>query len=125
MRSAVRHFVYSLFLLAGACGGSGDSSPYGVPDPGGGGPPGTPVVTNTVTVRDNVFSPNAVQVAPGTTVRWTWAEDAREHNVRFPDGTGSDTLIANGTYSRAFPTAGTFTYQCALHASMTGTVTVK
>ena len=113
MRSAVRRFCLSLVVLAGACGGSDDPSPYQVPNPGP--QPGAPVVTNAVAVRDNVFSPNAVQVAPGTTVRWTWADDAHEHNVSFTDGTGSENLSASGTYSRPFPTAGTFTYRCTLH----------
>jgi len=113
--------------LSAACGG-GESSPAGVTSPGPSGGstnPNAPVSTNAVTVSDNNFSPVAVQVAPGTTVRWTWTPDAREHSVRFADGTGSEILVANATFAKTFPTTGTFTYQCSVHATMTGSVTVR
>lgn len=117
-----------LALLATACGG-GSSGSGTIGDDGyttsPGGTTGTPVVSNAVTVADNSFSPATVQVSPGTTVRWTWGQEAHEHNVRFSDGTGSETLGGNATYSRSFLAAGTYTYQCTLHAGMSGTVTVK
>jgi len=107
--------------LAAACGGYGDGYTSG--PPGGGGPP-TPTATNAVTVSDNQFAPSAIQVAPGTTVTWTWAQGSSVHNVTFQGG-ASDNLANGATFSRAFPTAGTFTYQCTLHPGMTGTVTVQ
>ncbi|HEY9229545.1 MAG TPA: plastocyanin/azurin family copper-binding protein [Gemmatimonadaceae bacterium] len=124
MKFVAQCCVVSLTVLLAACGGGGDSNPTGVTPGGNNGNPTTPVSTSAVTVSDNVFNPAAIQVAPGTTVRWTWSSDAREHNVRFTDG-GSEILAANATFSRAFPTAGTFTYQCTLHSGMTGTVTVR
>jgi plastocyanin len=75
-------------------------------------------------VSNNQFTPSAIQVAPGTTVTWTWAQAASQHNVTFQDG-ASQILGGGATYSRTFQTAGTFTYQCTLHPGMTGTVTVQ
>jgi plastocyanin len=111
-------------FLIGCGGGGSNADPYVITNPSGP-PQTTPTATNAVSVSDNLFSPAAIQVAPGATVRWTWVADSREHNVRFADGTGSEILTANGSYSRHFPTAGTYNYQCMLHSGMNGTVTVK
>ena len=124
MRIAVSIFISSFVVLATACGGA-DSPTAANPGPGGSGNPTTPSNTNAVSVSDNLFTPSSIQVTPGTTVRWTWTAEARDHNVRFPDGTGSADLAANATFSKTFPTAGTFTYQCTLHPGMNGTVTVR
>lgn len=125
MRSVLQILGTASIALAAACGGGGDgytSSPPGG-NPGGGGPP-TPTITNTVAVSDNQFSPTAIQVSPGTTVTWTWAQGSSQHNVTFQDG-ASQTLVGGATYSRAFQAAGTFTYQCNIHPGMSGTVTVQ
>ena len=64
-------------------------------------------------------------VAVGTTVKWTWANGAVNHNVTFDDGTKSATQNT-GTYSRQFNTAGTYNYPCTIHGpSMSGTITVQ
>ena len=39
-------------------------------------------------------------------------------------GGGYGMPTAGGSYAVSFPTAGTYTYHCANHAQMTGTVTV-
>ena len=126
MRSALRFLSAGALGLSVACGGSA-SDGY-VTNPGGGNNnptnPTTPTSTNAVAVSDNQFSPSAIQVTPGTTVTWTWASSSSPHNVIFSDG-GSQTLGANATYTRAFATAGTYNYQCTLHAGMSGSVTVR
>ena len=86
--------------------------------------PATPQATDKVTVGNNVFSPADIQVSPGTTVTWTWAQDASDHNVTFNDGTGSGNK-SSGTFTRTFSSGGTFPYSCTLHPGMSGTVTVK
>lgn len=83
----------------------------------------TPPATANVSVIDNAFDPDATTVAAGGTVTWTW-NGASGHNVTFPSGSSSSTQ-ASGTFSRAFPAAGTFDYQCTIHAGMNGTVTVQ
>jgi plastocyanin len=96
-------------------GCSGDSS-----GPGESGNSGT-----TVTVRSNFFDPATLNVPVNSTVTWTWNSGGVEHNVTFQSGTNSATQ-ATGSFARAFPTAGTFTYVCTIHAGlgMTGVVNV-
>lgn len=86
--------------------------------------PATPVSTDKVTVSDNQFSPNSIQVSPGTAVTWTWSPNSADHNVSFADGTSSGNK-SSGSYTRTFSAAGTFPYSCTLHPGMSGTVTVK
>ena len=121
MRSVLQILGAASIALAAGCGGSGGG--YASGPPSGGGPP-TPTATNAVSVSDNQFAPNSIQVAPGTTVTWTSAQGSSQHNVTF-QGSASNNLASGATYSRAFPAAGTFTYQCTLHPGMTGTVTVQ
>jgi plastocyanin len=72
------------------------------------------------------FVPAQVDITAGGTV--TWQFSTLTHNVTFSGsavGTPAnipDTFSAN--VSRSFTTAGTFAYQCTIHAGMTGTVVV-
>ena len=129
MRLRPMHLLVVAMLAAAACGGGGGDSPTSPGNPGNtgnpGGPSTSPTATNAVTVGNNHFTPSAIQVSPGTTVTWTWSTDAITHNVTFADGASSGDQGAGSTYSRTFGTAGTFNYQCTLHAGMTGSVTVK
>ena len=83
-----------------------------------------------VTVSSNQFSPAAVTIKAGRTVRWTWAGGT--HNVVSgenctPDGTfKSGEPQGGGTFEQKFETPGTFPYFCRPHCSMgmTGTVVV-
>ena len=83
---------------------------------------------------NNAFSPAATTVTAGTTVVWAWNSCTGDpyggnqlcasHNVTFDDGSTSSATMDQGTFSKSFPTAGTFTYHCTVHP-MTGTVTVQ
>ena len=87
---------------------------------------GTPAVLPNqanVAVGDNFFDPTSALVAVGGQVTWTW-NGAIGHNVTFPAGSNSATQSA-GTFSRSFPTAGSFDYLCTIHgAAMSGTIVV-
>lgn len=63
-------------------------------------------------------------IAPGQTVDWTWQGGPIPHTVTFSDGPDSGQRTT-GTYSRTFPSPGTFSYHCVNHANMTGTVVVQ
>lgn len=82
---------------------------------------------NSVSIEDNLFDPDNLTVAPGTTVTWTW-NGAIDHNVTW-DGAGvpaPSPTQSSGTYSRSFATAGTFDYFCSIHGPvMSGTITVQ
>jgi len=126
-----------------ACGGSGDStSPSGAnttptppTNPGNTSPGG--VATNSVTLTEAAFSPSNISINVGTTVTWEWNtctgdgyggySSCVSHSIVFDDGSGiASATQSTGTFSRAFNTAGTFKYHCAIHGqSMSGQVVVK
>jgi plastocyanin len=107
-------------VLVGACGSS--SSP--APAPSG---PTTAVTIpqNASTLTTTAYNPNPVNVAVGTTVRWSNA-DGIAHNATADGGAfNSGTLNAGGTFDFKFSSAGTFTYHCTIHPGMVGTVVVQ
>jgi len=77
-----------------------------------------------VSIVDFAFQPGSVEVAAGGTVTWTNTGQAT-HTVTADDGTFDSGQLAPGSsFSQTFDTAGTFTYHCAIHPQMTGTITV-
>lgn len=79
---------------------------------------------NSVDIKGFAFSPASIKVAVGTTVKWT-NSDSAAHTVTADGGTFDSKNLANGaSFSQAFATAGTFTYKCTIHPSMTGSVVV-
>ena len=85
--------------------------------------------TIDIAIQNNFFSPAGVTVAPNSIVRWT-NNGASNHTVT------STTVPANGSFDSStmgtgtsvcfqFASAGTYAYHCAIHPSMTGSVTVQ
>jgi plastocyanin len=131
----MRSFRALLAVLAGvvltSCGSSGGTEPPPPPPP----PPSGAGPGVTVTVSNNDYSPNQVSVARGTTVTWRWdscsgdpygGQVCTSHSVTFDDGGPSAAAQSNGSFSRTFANAGTFTYFCTSHGrtAMSGSVTV-
>ncbi len=83
-----------------------------------------PSVAQVVAGADNQFNPNSVDLALGGTV--TWAFGSVLHNVTFTTSGAPANIgnTSNADVSRTFNAAGTFTYDCTLHAGMTGRVIV-
>jgi plastocyanin len=76
------------------------------------------------TIQNFAFSANPITIAPGSTVTWT-NRDGAPHTVTADDGSwGSGTLRQGGTYSQVFTSPGSYSYYCAIHPSMKGTVVV-
>jgi plastocyanin len=75
----------------------------------------------TVTVANKQFGPSAVSIVAGESVTWKFNESG--HDVA-GSGWSGNTSFGTGTFTRTFPTAGTFSYVCEAHSSMKGTVTV-
>ena len=120
VRGRLLAIVMALTVTAAACGGDGYSSDGPTGTPGG----STGSTSSNITVRNNFFDPAATTVAVGTTVNWSWAQGAVDHNVTFADGVRSATQ-SSGSYSRTFSAAGTFSYQCTIHPGMNGSVTIR
>jgi len=107
-----------LVLALAGCGGD-DSSTDATKGP----PVGA---ADRVEVKDFSFNPQSTTVKTGTTVTWTFSDDT-DHNVE-PVGaselTKSPDLQGGKTFTFKFTKAGTVSYRCGIHNSMSGTVNV-
>jgi plastocyanin len=92
---------------------------------GTGGNPGSVQGANDVFIQGMAFSPSTITVSAGTAVTWT-NKDAMTHTVTSNTALfSSGGLVQGGTYTFTFANAGTYTYKCTIHPSMTGTVIVN
>ena len=85
----------------------------------------------SVDIADFAFSPDPLDIAVGTKVTWT-NKDSFAHTATATGDTSatgaafdSKNLESGTSYSYVFEKAGTFSYRCAIHNSMTGAVVVK
>lgn len=76
-----------------------------------------------VDIQGFSYQPPVVTIDPGDSVTWTNRDNAA-HTVTADDGSfNSPTLSNGGTFTRTFPSAGTFPYHCAIHGTaMAGSV---
>ena len=80
---------------------------------------------SAVTISGFAFGPQSISVPVGSTVTWM-NQDSTAHTVTADDGSfDSGPLAQAATFSRTFDAPGTFTYHCAIHSSMTGTIVVE
>ena len=128
MRMIRTPIAISLFVFAACGGGDAPAERTGGPGGGGGGGGGGNTCASTSTaiaIGDNFFNPDCTTILRGSTVTWTWTGGAA-HNVIFTDTSiGNAGDRTSGTIQRQFPTAGTFTYGCSLHAGMNGSIVVQ
>ena len=75
-----------------------------------------------VSIKDFAFNPDAVTISAGDTVRWMNL-DPTTHTIKGSDFK-SNTLREGDSYEFLFPKAGVYEYECSIHPSMKGTVTV-
>jgi plastocyanin len=121
-----------VMLALAACAGSSSQAPSApaasvpaVTASAGPSAAASAATTNAVSIASFSFQPAAITVPVGTTVTWT-NSDSAGHTVTADDGSfKSDTLGTGATFSQTFASPGTFAYHCAIHSSMTGTVTVQ
>ena len=117
--------LVGIAVLVTACGGSSSTGTTGTT---GTTPttPTTPTATTNVTIASFAFNPASMAVASGAVVTFT-NNDAVNHNVTFDNTTiGGSGNFSSGAKTITMPTvAGSYTYKCTIHATMTGTVTVQ
>jgi plastocyanin len=124
-----------LFIVAVVAAGCGEGGMYGspasdpapaaeaaapdapAPDSGTG-----PAVEADVVATGFDFVDGDVTVELGGTLTWA-NEDGAAHPLVFSDGRRSD-LPGGGSATVSFDEPGVFSYACAVHSNMTGTVTV-
>jgi plastocyanin len=88
------------------------------------GPAASAGAGSAVAIKDFSFQPASISVAVGSTVTWT-NNDTTGHTVSADEGSfDSGTVAPGATFSQTFDTAGTFTYHCNIHPTMTATITV-
>lgn len=79
--------------------------------------------TYNVTVENFAFNPAELNIKSGDTVIWT-NQDSAAHRIS-GNGFQSDNLSKGQSFSFTFKTAGSFDYNCSIHPSMKGKVTVQ
>ncbi len=78
-----------------------------------------------VSVEDFEFSPDAVTIDAGQTIRWV--NDGAEKHTATADSLewGTGTMNAGETFQKKFDEPGTYTYFCSYHTTMSGTIIVE
>jgi plastocyanin len=137
--SSLRLVVISIVLTSAiACGSSYSSSPAPSPSPspapapapgpastrGGSSSPVT-IPAGASTLGSSAYAPDSVNVAVGGTVTWTNSDSVAHTSTSDASGWDSGIVAPGAQFSVAFPTAGTFSYHCAIHPGMIGTVVVR
>ena len=122
-----RWVALATFAAATACSSNNGTGYGGNPPPPP--PPASGGHLTTITVSNNVFSPTPDTINAGT-ITFHWAAGAITHTVNWDTGPG--TLPANsGDRAAGSPDyqavlqAGTYTYHCAKHSTMTGRIVVQ
>ena len=87
------------------------------------GPGDDPEAAMDVTVDNFAFTPAAITIEAGQSIRWT-NEQAVGHTVTSSDDVWDASLEGSGSFEFTFTAPGTYPYFCAIHPSMTGTVEV-
>jgi plastocyanin len=75
-----------------------------------------------VNIQNMAFNPNIVYIQTGTTVYWV-NKDLTTHRVVSDSGVFDSGNLTNGqSFNYTFTQAGNYTYHCAIHPSMTGSI---
>ena len=105
-------------------GGQRNTSTYqqGTPNPGALNQCTTAAAT--IQIESSGFTPNQVTINVDQIIRWSNLESTA-HIVTSDTGAFNSPSLSNGqTFTHTFTTPGVYTYHCALHPAMTGTITV-
>ena len=113
-----------VLVFAAACGGSTATQA-----PAGGGAAAascspTLGTGQQVAIANFAFNPKTITIPVGTSISWTNGDTAT-HTVTFDKGPDCGNVATATSTTITFATAGTYTYHCKIHSSMTGTVTVS
>jgi len=123
--------VSTVLMFTIACGSSYSSSTPAAPSqttqPAGVTGDASSLVTipsGASTLGNRAFAPDDLTVAAGTTVTWTNGDSVEHTSTSDANGWNSGAVAPGGRFSFTFQTPGTFSYHCAIHSGMIGTVVV-
>ena len=122
-RIAIIGLVIGFVVQCGGGGGGGDQDPIGPPGPA----PSTVAITTSTNVPPR-FVPVSTALAVGGTVTWTNTSPAPvRHDLVATTSNWqlSRTLAPGESFQTTVPQAGTYRYQCTIHAGMIGTIEVR
>jgi plastocyanin len=140
---SLRLLVVSLIMMGAIACGSGYSSPSSPVSPSPAPTPSpTPATTPTPTptpagasaviipvgaaaLGTRAYSPDALNASAGDTVTWMNTDSIAHTSTSDASGWNSGIVAPGGQFSMTFPAAGTFSYHCAIHPGMVGTVVVR
>ncbi len=112
-------------VILAACSGYGGQATTQQTNPSTGSSAVSQPVANAVTIQNMAFSPKNLQVKVGQAVTWT-NQDAVGHSATADDNSFDTGILGQGqSKAITFSKAGTFTYHCSVHPSMTATITVS
>lgn len=130
-RASVALGLFSLLTLAACGGGSATSAPSTAAsapaEPSAAEAacaPSTAAGTVAVSIKDLAFSPAAITAKVGDVIAFT-NDDTPNHTATLDEGDcGTESLATGASEGLTFTAAGTYPFHCAIHSSMTGTITV-
>lgn len=124
VRLALAAVVLAASFGCGSSYSSSPASPTPTPTTGGGGSP-VSIVSGASTKTTTAYSPATINVAVGGSVTWT-NNDNTTHTSSADGGAWNSGNIGPGaSFTRTFPSAGSYNYHCAIHPGMIGTVVVQ
>jgi len=116
--------LFSIITISDSCSKNSMAKMYGTNNTGTSGGSGGPG-TNEVWIQNMAFNPSTITVTAGTTITWT-NKDGYAHTVTGDTNLfDSGNIASNGTYTHSFATAGTYSYHCMVHPTMTASVIVN
>jgi plastocyanin len=130
MGSATRPRAGAICLLlaafAIAIAGCGSSGGTGSSSSASGSTAATSSTTHTVTIKEYTYKPGTITVPVGTTVDFS-NEDSTAHTATSSESGAfeSGAIQPGKSASITLRKAGTFTYYCAFHPFMKGTIVVE
>ena len=79
--------------------------------------------THIVTIQNNTLNPNTLTIKLHDQVEWQ-NKGSEDYQIKGEDW-GNVPIAPGESFTQAFETAGTFSYSCALHPELTGTIIVQ
>jgi plastocyanin len=124
-------FLLLSFIAVSACSQTAPAPPVTPTPAPSGGNPGTLPGGQQTSIKADValvgfaFSPGTVTIPVGATVIWT-NKDSATHTVTSDTGVfDSGNLARDAVFAYTFSKAGTYSYHCNIHPSMTGKIVVQ